>query len=114
MRHSVLPYRAMSAPGPARPRRSPPPHVPSPLDPFLRDLLGWIASRDGGLNPTLDVVVIAEEFDWQPSFVEVLFTAARSRGLLQPSPARGGRGKVTWLLSARGAHWLEASVGHPA
>ena len=109
MRHSVLPYRAMSEPGPARRHRSPTTHIPSPLDPFLRDLLGWIARHDGELNPTQGLTAIAEEFDWQPSFAEVLFTAARSRGLLQPVQPRGSRGKIAWQLSPRGTHWLDAS-----
>jgi hypothetical protein len=104
----------MSDPAPARTRRPPAPYVPSPLDPFLREFLGWIASNDGGLNPPQGLTAIAEEFDWQPSFVEVLFTAARSRGLLQPVQTRGSRGKVTWHLSGRGGQWLEASVSSPA
>jgi hypothetical protein len=104
----------MSVPGADRRRRSPAPHVPSPLDPFLRDFLGWIVGRDGGLNPTQGLSLIAEEFDWQPAFAEVLFTAARSRGFLQPVSGRGRRGKVTWQLSARGTYWLEAATTHQA
>ena len=99
----------MSAPGTERvprSRRHPAPHVASPLDPFLRSFLGWIAAQNGGLNPTQGLKAVAEEFDWQPAFVEVLFTAARSRGLVQPVPARGSRSKIAWQVSPRGAEWL--------
>jgi hypothetical protein len=89
-----------------RSRRTAAPHVPSPLDPFLRTFLVWIAGQNGGLNPTGGLKAIAEEFEWQPSFVEVLFTAARSRGLVQPVPTRGNRSKTTWQVSPRGTDWL--------
>jgi hypothetical protein len=95
-----------------RSRRTAVPHVPSPLDPFLRDFLGWVVAHDGGLNPTQGLKAIAEEFDWQPAFAEVLFTAARSRGLVQSVPLRGSRGKVTWQISARGTNWLDVETKH--
>src|SRR4051794_13393582 len=93
-----------------RSRRTAAPQVPSPLDPFLRAFLGWIIDQNGGLNPTQGLKTIAEEFDWQPAFVEVLFTAARSRGLLQPVPTRGSRSKLTWQVSPRGSEWLASAT----
>jgi hypothetical protein len=93
-----------------RSRRADTPHVASPLDPFLRIFLSWIVDQNGGLNPAHGLKAIAEECDWQPSFVEVLFTAARSRGLLQPVPTRGSRSRLTWQLSSRGADWLANST----
>jgi len=90
-----------------RSRRTATPHVSSPLDPFLRLFLGWVIDQNGGLNPSQGLNAIAEEFDWQAAFAEVLFTAARSRGLLQPVPTRGSRSKVTWQITPRGTDWLE-------
>jgi hypothetical protein len=90
-----------------RARRTTTHNIPSPLDPFLRRFLGWVSAHDGGLNPTRELQVIAEEFDWQPSFVEVLFTAARSRGLLHPVPTRGSRSKIDWRVTPQGTEWLE-------
>jgi hypothetical protein len=100
----------MSAPGTERvprSRRTATSNIPSPLDPFLRTFLGWVSDRNGGFNPTQELPAIAEELDWQPAFVEVLFTAARSRGLLHPVSTRGSRSKVIWHISPRGAEWLE-------
>jgi hypothetical protein len=107
---SVLPLGTMSesaGESTAKRRRAPSHHVPSPLDPFLREFLAWIAALDGGLNPTQGIRSAAEEFDWQPAFVEVLFTAARSRGLVQPVVGKGTRGRAAWQLSARGAAMIE-------
>lgn len=89
-----------------RPRRRTIHHVPSPLDPFLRHFLIWVGERADGFNPTLGLKAIAEEFDWQPAFAEVIFTSARSRGLVQPRQLRGTRGKINWSLSPRGLEWL--------
>jgi hypothetical protein len=91
----------------AKRRRASSHQVPSPLDPFLRRFLVWIATLDGGLHPAQGLRAAAEEFDWQPDFVEVLFTAARSRGLVQPVFGKGARGRSAWQVSARGAAMIE-------
>jgi hypothetical protein len=95
-----------------RSRRETVPQAPSPLDPFLRRFLNWVVDQPQGLNPPRDLQTISEALDWQPSFVEVLFTAARSRGLLKPMPARGSRAKMTWQVSDRGAYWLGSNHHH--
>jgi hypothetical protein len=91
-----------------RTQRETVPQAPSPLDPFLLPFLDWVVKQQDGLNPPRDLRTISEVLDWQPSFAEVLFTAARSRGLLKPLPARGNRAKMTWQVSDRGAHWLQS------
>ena len=96
-----------------RARRAQAPQVPSPLDPFLRDFLHWVDGQPDGLVPPRGIRTLAETLDWQPSFAEVLFTAARSRGLLHPVQGRGGRAKVSWRLSARGKSWFD-SPSEPA
>jgi hypothetical protein len=88
--------------------------VPSPLDPFLVDFLAWIVAHGGNFNPSPGLSAIAEERDWQPAFAEVLFTAARSRGLVHPVTTRAGRGKAAWQISPRGTHWLESATMPPA
>jgi hypothetical protein len=96
-----------------RSRREVVPQAPSPLDPFLRTFLSWVTQQPQGLTPPRDLRTVSELLDWQPSFVEVLFTAARSRGLLKPIYARGGRNKITWHVSDRGDHWLGSNHRTP-
>lgn len=76
----------------------------------MRDFLHWIAAKTDGLSPPSDLQRLSDVLDWQPSFTEVLFTAARSRGLLSPVPVRGGKNRLAWQLSARGTHWLNESA----
>jgi hypothetical protein len=90
---------------PARGHRATTTQLDSPLDPYLEPLLRWIAKHDSGFNPSRSVKDAATRFDWPAPFVEVLFTAARVRGLLEPFYLAGNRGKISWRISNRGASW---------
>lgn len=78
----------------------------SPLDPFLSRFLDAVATRDDGFQPGAEGVAIASALDVPPSFVDALFTSARTRGLLKPVYGRGG--KVRWNVSDAGAKLIRA------
>ncbi len=82
------------------------PDVPSPLDAFLCDFLGWLANREHGISPSRDLHLVAETFGWPAPFVEALITSASARLLITQDDSR--RGRVTWRLSERGRAWLIA------
>ena len=73
----------------------------SPLDPFLARFLAAVDSGGDGFQPGAEGRVIASSLDVPPSFVDALFTSARTRGLLKPVYGRSG--KVRWNVSASGA-----------
>jgi hypothetical protein len=83
----------------------------SPLDPFLALFLEVVAKSDDGYQPGAEGRAVASSLDVPPSFVDALFTSARTRGLLKPVYGRGG--KVRWNVSATGAELVRANQGDP-
>ena len=81
----------------------------SPLDPFLARFLAAVAKEDDGFQPGAEGRAIASSLDVPPSFVDALFTSARTRGLLKPVYGRAG--KVRWNVSASGAELVRAHHG---
>jgi hypothetical protein len=81
----------------------------SPLDPFLARFLAAVVNADDGFQPGAEGRDIATSLDVPPSFVDALFTSARTRGLLKPVYGRGG--KVRWSVSASGARLIRANQG---
>lgn len=79
----------------------------SPLDPFLAQFLAAIGEADDGFQPGAESRAIATSLDVPPSFVDALFTSARTRGLLKPVYGRGG--KVRWTVSAAGQELLRST-----
>jgi hypothetical protein len=83
----------------------------SPLDPFLAQFLAAVAKSDDGFQPGAEGRAIASSLDVPPSFVDALFTSARTRGLLKPMYGRGG--KVRWNVSVSGAELIRANQDGP-
>lgn len=82
--------------------------APSPLDPYLRQVLTWAEAESRGFSQTA-FATEAESLGWQPAFADAVFTSARVRGLIGPFFGKGARGRSLWQLSARGRAWLEAN-----
>jgi hypothetical protein len=82
--------------------------VPSPFDPYLRQLLEWAASQPQGFTQATAAACTAADFGWQPAFADALFTSARVRGLLNPYYGKGSRGRSQWAISKRGQAWLNS------
>jgi hypothetical protein len=59
-----------------------------------------------GYIPTTHGRKIAVALEWPSAFAEAIFTSARARGLVEPFPVRGQRGRSRWRLSARGRVWM--------
>ncbi len=81
--------------------------VPSPLDPYLARFLRAVKDSDDGFQPGAGSRAIVSALDLPASFVDALYTSARTRGLLRPAYARGG--KVRWHVSHSGEELLHAA-----
>ncbi len=89
------------------------PQSPSPLDGHLRRFLGFLDGLATGFGPTTDQAAAATACDVSVPFVEVLFTSARIRGLIEPFQPRGARGRYRWRVSPRGDRWQSAPDAEP-
>lgn len=81
------------------------PQSPSPLDAHLRSFLEHLTSLDTGFAPANGAGTAATACGVPAPFIDVLFTSARIRGLIEPFQPRGLRGRYRWRVSARGARW---------
>jgi hypothetical protein len=77
----------------------------APLDPYVTELVRWIAERDKPVNPNSLAKQAAAAFDWPPPFAEAVLIATRARRLLTLLQATS-RGESVGL-SRRGRQWLE-------
>jgi hypothetical protein len=78
----------------------------APLDPFVTQLVNWLAAHDDGVSLTGLPKQAAIGLEWPLPFAEAVVTAARTRRLLTlvQTTSRGGyRARV----SKRGREWLE-------
>jgi hypothetical protein len=77
-------------------------HAPlhSPLDSYLARFLHEVGTRDGGYQPGLESMEVADALDVPRAFVNALFTSAQTRGLLKPIYGRGAT--VRWAVSPTG------------
>lgn len=89
---------------PRRRRDEAPP--PAPLDPYVTQLIQWIASRDHRINPNSLAKQAASALDWPQPFADVIVTAARARRLLTLVQV-SERGGYRVGLSSRGRAWLD-------
>jgi hypothetical protein len=89
---------------PRRRRDEMPP--PAPLDPYVTQVIRWIAAREQRVNPNTLAKQVSTALEWPLPFTEVVLTATRGRHLLtlQEVTSRGGYGIG---LSKRGREWLE-------
>jgi len=81
------------------------PQAPSPLDLHLRSFLEHLTTLPGGFAPATDGASLATACGVPAPFVDVLFTSAKTRGLIEPFQPRGARGRYRWRVSARGERW---------
>jgi hypothetical protein len=65
------------------------PPLPSPLDPFLRQLLRFIADRDGQVAHTVFLRERPDGGAWPAGFLEVVLTSARARHFLRTMRGTG-------------------------
>lgn len=72
----------------------------SPLDPYLARFLQAVRESGDGVQPGAGSRAIVESLDLPAAFVDVLFTSARTRGLLKPQYGRGN--KIRWDVSRSG------------
>jgi hypothetical protein len=84
---------------------------PSPLDPYVRNLLTWINKHDRKLSPKTLAKQAAAALDWPLPFAEAIVTATRSRRLVTLAHVSARRQTVT--LTRRGREWLERSPAAP-
>jgi hypothetical protein len=97
------------------PRRPFQQQAPSPLDGHIHTFLDHLDSLPAGFAPstTADVAAAAEACGVAEPFIEVLYTSARTRGLIEPFQPRGSRGRNRWRVSARGKHWRSTAPSKP-
>lgn len=88
------------------------PPCPAPLDPFIVDFLDWLRRRPAGYVPALDAQSVAVDLDWPLPFVEVVFTSAKMRRLLEVDQPYG-RGRVHWSISPAGEAWRSSQTAVP-
>jgi hypothetical protein len=92
------------------------PPLPSPLDPFLRQLIGFVAERDGSVPHTVFLRDRPDGGSWPGGFLEVLLTSARARNFLRTM--RGAGQTRHHLITETGRRWLsetgEPAAEHPA
>lgn len=85
------------------------PPLPSPLDPFLRQLLQFVADREGNVSHTVFLRDRPDGGRWPPGFLEVLLTSGRARNFLRTM--RGSGQTRHHSLTETGRRWLaEPSV----
>ena len=77
----------------------------APLDPYVTELVRWIAERDKPVNPNTLAKQAAAAFNWPPPFAEAVLIATRARRLLTLVQTTS-RGESVGL-SRRGRLWLE-------
>ena len=80
------------------------PPMPSPLDPFLRRLLQFIAVRDGQVSHTVFLRDRPDGGSWPAGFLEVILTSARARNFLRTM--RGTGQTRHHMLTETGRRWL--------
>lgn len=65
------------------------PPLPSPLDPFLCQLLEFLADRDGHVAHTVFLKTRPDGGVWPAGFLEVLLTSARARNFIRTMRGTG-------------------------
>ncbi len=65
------------------------PPMPSPLDPFLCQLLQFIADRDGHVAHTIFLKTRPDGGIWPAGFLDVLLTSARARNFIRTMRGAG-------------------------
>lgn len=80
------------------------PPLPSPLDPFLRQLLVFVSEREGSVAHTVFQRERPDGGSWPPGFLEVLLTSARARHFLRTMRGTGQTRHHT--LTETGRRWL--------
>ena len=78
---------------------------PAPLDPYVTELVRWIASQEAGVQSSTLARQVAAALNWPPPFAEAVLTAARGRRLLTQTQSSAGVGQRS-MLSVRGRAWL--------
>jgi hypothetical protein len=84
--------------------------MPSPLDPYIAQLLAWATEQPHGFTQSTATTALTE-LGWQSAFADAVFTSARVRGLLGPHFGKGSRGRSLWQVSRRGQEWREDKEG---
>ena len=65
------------------------PPLPSPLDPFLRQLLRFVADREGHVAHTVFLKTRPDGGTWPAGFLEVILTSARARNFIRTMRGTG-------------------------
>lgn len=94
----------------ARSKTAPFPQVPSVLDPFLVEFLDAVRSLPGGFGTQSQSKTLAINLEYDPGFVEALFTSAQRRSLIEPFYPPGRKGSFRWRISKRGEQFLNAHI----
>ena len=79
----------------------------SPLDPFLRQFLQFVAALPNGYLPASDRRALTALHGWQVEFADALLTSAQARGMIERKPIGRGRKRSNWRVTTRGRIWLE-------
>ena len=87
------------------------PPLPSPLDPFLRQLLGFIDDRDGHVSHTVFLRERPDGGTWPAGFLEVILTSGRARNFLRTM--RGTGQTRHHSLTETGRRWLSDAAESP-
>jgi hypothetical protein len=77
----------------------------SPLDPFVEQVLRWIAESPEGVPAVGLSAAVARELDWPPPFADAILASVKARRILRVQ--RGGTRSLRLGLSRRGEAWLE-------
>lgn len=77
----------------------------SPLDPFVDQVVCWIAASPGGVAANGLAAAIAGNFDWPLPFAEAILIGVNGRRLLRPN--RMSSHPLRLMLSRRGLAWLD-------
>lgn len=80
------------------------PPLPSPLDPFLRDLLTFVVSHDGQVPHTVFLRERPSGEPWPAGFLDVMLTSARARNFLRTM--RGAGQTRHHSITETGRRWL--------
>lgn len=91
------------------------PPRPSPLDPFLRQLLEFIEEREGHVSHAIFLRERPDGGNWPAGFLDVILTSARARNFLRTM--RGPGQTRHHGLTETGRRWLAETVladGDPA
>ena len=81
------------------------PPMPSPLDPFLRQLLQFIEDRGGQVSHTVFLRDRPDDGAWPAGFLEVILTSVRARNFLRTM--RGTGQTRHHHLTETGRRWLQ-------